>query len=108
MDVAQNDRTGSRYLITDVRVTEGRVIGGLVTDFSIHGQFQLLMTELCAENSATFKNFERIVLYMFQELLHVVGPRRITPHSTNRKINNLLVIHHFYMAAKRRLFFIVK
>ena len=58
----------SRYLMTDVEVTGGRVDGGLGTEFPIHGQFEPLMTQLCAENSATFKNFERIVLNMFQEL----------------------------------------
>lgn len=42
-----------------------------------------------AENSATFKNFERIVLNMFQELkMSQVRGFWITPHSTDRQINN--------------------
>ncbi|CAC5409005.1 unnamed protein product [Mytilus coruscus] len=65
----------------DVEVTGGRVDGGLGTDFPIHGQYEPLMTEFCEENLATFKNFVRIVPNMFQELLHVVGPR-ITKNNT--------------------------
>ena len=41
----------------------------------IHGQYEALIAELSAENPAAYKNFVRIDPYMFQELLHVVGPR---------------------------------
>ena len=43
IDMVQNDRAGSRYLMTDVEVTGGRVDGDLGTDFPIHGQFEPLM-----------------------------------------------------------------
>ncbi|VDI57117.1 Hypothetical predicted protein [Mytilus galloprovincialis] len=58
--MAQNDRAGSRYLMTDVEDTGGRVDGGL--------------------HLRTLK----VVLNMFQELLHVIGLRikpNITPFS---------------------------
>lgn len=47
----------------------------------IHGQYEALMAELCAENPAAYRNFVRIDPHMFQELLHVVGPR-ITKNTT--------------------------
>ena len=51
--MAQNYRTGSKYLMTDVEVTGGREDGGVGTDFPIHGQFVSLIPELCAKISTT-------------------------------------------------------
>lgn len=41
----------------------------------IHGQYEALMAELCAENPAAYRNFVRLEPRMFQELLHIIGPR---------------------------------
>ena len=91
IDMPQNDRTGSTYLMTDVEVTGSREDGGLGTDFPIHDQFESLMTELCAENSATFiRTLKEYSLICFKNCyMSTVQGLRITSHSTDRQINNL-------------------
>ena len=42
---------------------------------AIHGQYEALMAELRLKNPETFKNFVRVDVQMFQELLHVLGER---------------------------------
>ena len=42
---------------------------------TIYGQFEALMAELRLENQEEFKNFVRVNVQMFQELLHVLGER---------------------------------
>lgn len=65
----------------DVYVIGGRVYGGLGNGFPIYSKFKPLMTGTCVENSATFNDFERIVLNMFLELPHLANPR-ITNNTT--------------------------
>lgn len=57
----------------------------------IHGQYEALMAGFCAENPSAFKNFVRIGPNMFQELLHVVGPR-ITKNTTRYRQTDKLCI----------------
>ena len=44
----------------------------LASDKNYHGKFEALMAELRLENPEEFKNFVRVDVQMFQELLHAV------------------------------------
>ena len=50
----------------------------LASDKNYHGKFEALMAELRLENPEEFKNFVRVDVQMFQELLHVLGVRITT------------------------------
>ena len=55
----------------------------------LHGQYEALMAELCDEDPTSYRNFLRISPDMFNELLHVLGPRITKNDHWLRKSINL-------------------